>query len=198
MSSSLKDPTRTSFGKFLVINEACRGYNIEMKCQHFFSHSPFSPSTVSNDENRSLLLQLILYELIKANDSLKKTASHAVLPFDWSSKVGSANKVEEHASLLSFAFPELLSDAQLFINTLHLPCKELVSSLEPFIMVCQESESLLLFLIKHQKFLNIKSVLDKLSPKGEKNLKMVVKARYKKRGFLISKWKHSNDKHLNF
>jgi|GEM_PF-1423623 len=163
--------------------------------QLFFFHSPFSPENISENENAALLLQLILNELIKSGLNLNKGSPQPFFPFNWNSKITMTSKMMEHASLLGLAFPQFSKEAQQFANNLHLPCKELIHFLEPFIVACKENENVLLFLVKHQKFLNIKSILDKIFPEGQKKLKMAIRKRYKKRGFLVSKWKRS---HSNF
>jgi hypothetical protein len=157
--------------------------------QSFF-HSPFSPSTVAKDEGPALLLQFILRELIRSDGQLSATPAPQSAPFDWAWKHGAAYKVREHALLLSYAFPELAAEAEIFTNHLHDTCHKLFSLLEPFISACQQNEKLLYFLLKHQKVAHIKSILDKICPEGLEKLKIDIILHYQKRGFYPSKWIH--------
>jgi len=156
--------------------------------KQLFFHSPFSPSTVAKGQAPALLLQFILRELIRSSEHLTQTASFQMVPFDWATKQGSANKVQEFALLLPIAFPELAQEAVLFSKQLHSPCVELFALLEPFIRASQKSENLLYFLLKHQKSPSIKLMLDKICPEGIDQLKMDIVHQYQKRGFYPSKW----------
>jgi hypothetical protein len=156
--------------------------------QQLFFHSPFSPNTVAKGEAPALLLQFILRELLRAPKYLTETAPFRMVPFDWASKQGSANKMREFALLLPFAFPELASEAAHFANHLHSPCVELFALLEPFIKASQKSENLLYFLLKHQKSPTIKLMLDKICPEGLDQVKVDIVLQYQKRGFYPSKW----------
>lgn len=109
-------------------------------------------------------------------------------PYDWARKQGSAHKVQEFASLLPIAFPELAQEAAQFALKLHAPCTELFTLLEPFIQAIQKNENLLYFLLKHQNYPNIKLMLNKICPEGLDQLKMEIILQYQKRGFYPSKW----------
>jgi hypothetical protein len=158
--------------------------------QQLFFHSPFSLASIVKNESPSLLLQLIVRELIASKEYLIETPTDNIAPFSWASKAGTKNKVQEHAQLLEAAFPELAKQAKKFLNSLDKSCSELIAHLEPFILACKDNENLLFFLVKHQKSLGIKSILDKICPDGLAKLKTKIAARYKKRGFHISKWTH--------
>lgn len=106
-----------------------------------FYHSPFSPKTVATEEGASLLLQFILSEFL--NGPLKESPHKTFTPFDWSTEIGSYNKVQEHAQLLIHAFPSLVEEARSFANS---PCLPL---LKPFVQACKGSPHLLSFLRKH-------------------------------------------------
>jgi hypothetical protein len=156
--------------------------------QQLFYHSPFTAVSVSEGENPALLLQLIIHELIQEKNHLIETATFDFAPFSWATKPGSKNKVQEHAILLAYAFPNLVAEAKIFQNSLDLTCRELFVSLEPFILACKNNENLLLFLVKQQKSLGIKSILDKICPDGLAKLKKTIASKYEQRGFQISKW----------
>jgi hypothetical protein len=158
-----------------------------MTGQQLFFHSPFSPSTVAKGQAPALLLQFMIRELIRSPE-LKKSSAPQLAPFDWAWKQGSFHKMQEFASLLPYAFPELADKAAEFANQLHSPCVELFALLEPFIKASQKSENLLYFLMKHQKSPTIKLMVDKLSPDGLDQLKKDIVLQYQKRGFYPSKW----------
>jgi len=148
-----------------------------------YMFSPFSPETVSQGAGPALLLQMILKELVEENGVLKQTTSTAMRPFEWAEKAGSYNKVFEHASLLPFAFPSLKKEAGLFAASLDKPCNTLIALLKPFILACKNNENLLYFLFQHQKNSAVKALLVKIAPAGIEKLKVIVAAKYRKRGF---------------
>lgn len=154
--------------------------------QYFYT--PFSAVSVVQGENPSLLLQFIIFELLKSKQSLTETTILDIAPFGWAIKPGSKNKIAEYGLLLPVAFPHLANEAEQFLKCLERSCAELLCHLEPFIFACQENENLLFFLVKHQKSLSIKSILDRICPEGVAKLKTTIAAQYKKRGFHISKW----------
>lgn len=156
--------------------------------KQLFFHSPFSPTTVAKGQAPELLLQFILRELLRSNEYLSRTTAFQIVPFDWATKQGSANKIQEYALLLPLAFPELVQEAAVFSKQLHSPCAELFVLLEPFIKASQKSENLLYFLMKHQKSPSIKLMLDKICPEGLDQIKMDIVLQYQKRGFYPSKW----------
>jgi hypothetical protein len=153
-----------------------------------YMFSPFSPETVRQGQGPALLVQFILKELLEETGCLRKTTSIAMRPFEWAEKAGSYNKIAEHASLLPFAFADLVNEAKHFINSLHKPCSELIELLEPFIIACKDNENLLYFLLQRQKSVAVKAVLDKISPEGVEKLKAAALAKYHKRGFLLAQW----------
>lgn len=153
-----------------------------------YIYSPFSPETVSNGQGPALLLQLILKELLGKGRFLEKTTFSAMRPFDWAEKAGSYNKVQEHASLLPFAFSHLRKEIQAFVSHLEEPCDKLLKLMVPFIWECKENENLIYFLLKYQKHTVIKSLLVKLSPQGLKMTKAMAVSKYRKRGFKLPLW----------
>jgi hypothetical protein len=127
-------------------------------------YSPFCPKSVAEGQGPAILLQLILYELIHAkNVVLEETPSVSCGPFPWSQKVGSRNKVHEHAALLGYAFPHFKGEAFRFQESLHIPCKQLFWLLEPFFIACKGNRYLLNFLHQHQTVPEIQSILKWMS-----------------------------------
>jgi hypothetical protein len=155
--------------------------------QQPFFHSPLSPTFFPQEKGQALLLQFIIHELLEA-EYLVQTPKITFTPYDWAAKSGTKNKTHEFALLLEIAFPELKERAKTFLKSLEKPCSELLTDLEPFIFACSQNENLLLFLVKHQKSLSIKSILDRICPEGLSALKKTILSQYKKRGFRISKW----------
>jgi hypothetical protein len=156
--------------------------------QQLFFYSPFSPSTAASGQAPALLLQFMIRELLRSADRLTLSSPPQIAPFDWAWKHGSAHKMQEFASLLPIAFPELAQEAAEFANNLHSPCMELIARLEPFIQTSRTNENLLYFLLKHQKSPTIKLMLDKICPQGLDQLKKDIVLQYQKRGFYPSKW----------
>lgn len=151
------------------------------------SFTPFTFETVSLENNRSLLLQCIIYEMIQAKDYLQETFSPDITPFNWTCKRGSANKIQDYSLLLPFAFPDLVLEAHHFYQSIHTQsCEYLFSLIEPFMHSCGENENLLFFLYRHQNRLNIKSILDKMFPQGLDELKVLIIKKYADRGFIFS------------
>ena len=71
-----------------------------------------------------------------------------------------------------------------------LEIKNLYIDLEPFIASCSKSETLLLFLVKHESEINeladpesLTSLLTKLFPRGLEQVAHIIKRQYKDRGF---------------
>src|SRR5579872_5725849 len=111
-----------------------------------YLYSPFSPSNISQGRNPILLIQFILEDLLSLRRENKK-AHDVFLPFDFSEPVSPRYKVSEHAHLLPLAFPELSKEAEIFLQSLHLPRKKLALLLDPFIRACLPDENLILFLL---------------------------------------------------
>ncbi len=155
--------------------------------QKLFFHSPLSPISFSQKESPSLLLRLIIHELIQA-DYLIETPPLDLAPFSWATKAGSKNKIQEYVSLLTTAFPHLAKESKKIEANLDQPCNKLVSYLEPFITACRTNENLLFFLLKHEKSVSIKSILDKICPGQLTELRKTITHQYKKRGFRIPRW----------
>lgn len=152
-----------------------------MPYSDIYLYSPLSIKTVQEGHNRALLLQFILSELFHAMDAGKKEdplefvfASPACFfPTDWSYEVGCLNKIGEHAELLPYAFPKLQEDIHTFRSSLdtalvdvysrkkdqkNIPPEEMQEQLhelyqliKPFLVVCKNSENLLLFLFKNRE-----------------------------------------------
>ncbi len=153
-----------------------------------FLYSPFSSSIVVEKNNDSLLLIFILKELVKSQDGLNRDVPLSYGPFDWTGKGTSLQKLREHFSLLPIAFPELSHK----IPSLEQPVQEIINSLEPFILACAENENLLLFLVKHQKELAVKPILDRICPEGLEALKEKIAVGFRKRGYPFTRWTHSS------
>ncbi|NGX39235.1 MAG: hypothetical protein KR126chlam1_00558 [Chlamydiae bacterium] len=179
-------------------------------------HSPFTSKTVSESQNRSLLLQFLLAEILSAvgainrDEPQEKIFSEPVLlfPFAWSRSIGSLNKIEEHAKLLSFAFPKQEENALSFIHSV-LQLEEKISGedlltkeemtnefrklyiqLDPFLLSCCKSETLLLFLLLNREKIdalaspeNLSSLIARMLPKGIESLATIICREYKNRGF---------------
>lgn len=144
-------------------------------------YSPFSIKTVSEDQNRALLLQFILTELLNAKDVSEKndplefvfSSPACFFPNDWSYEIGCLNKIYEHSTLLEYAFPEFpeqITAFKVYLDnilssimqhkknkteidnaTLFTYFKELYAYLDPLLISCRDNEGLLLFLLKNQK-----------------------------------------------
>ncbi|MBY0528842.1 MAG: hypothetical protein K2P51_01480 [Rhabdochlamydiaceae bacterium] len=140
------------------------------------SFSPFSSHTVSEDHNRSLLLQFILNELFSLYTHLSQDLAlpslvekeARILPFDWALEQGPLNRMSEYLSMLPLAFPQrvrLVKSAQKCLNALiHslrkknlekdlkiAQLKNLHQIMEQLIAECEEDENLSLFLLKHKQ-----------------------------------------------
>lgn len=149
-----------------------------MPCSPIYLHSPFSAQTVQERQNRALLLQFMLSELLQCRNANTQThplkfvfsAPACFFPFDWSQDVGHLNKLAEHTTLLIHAFSDMEKAVDAFAATLHpildevaelrrtqsVLCpstftanlRELYNGLKPFLIACKESENLVLFLLK--------------------------------------------------
>ncbi len=152
---------------------------------HAFLYSPLSVQTVNEKNNPVLLLLFILKELMKNPGGIKEE-EHRIGPFEWITKGTSSQKLREHFFLLPHAFPELAT----MIPPLHLSTQELISQMEPFIWACKESENLLLFLVRHQKDLALKPILDRICPEGLGAVKEKIANGFRKRGYPFTRWTH--------
>lgn len=153
-----------------------------------YLYSPFSPHNVSQGRNPILLLQFLLEDLLKVKREHKK--SHVVfLPYDFSVAASPRYKVSEHADLLPLAFLQLKKESQHFLQNLHLPRKQLVLLLAPFVQACMHDENLLFFLLQRKQFPEIADLLSHITPLitkgGAKALWKIVKARYADRKFSL-------------
>ncbi len=157
-----------------------------------YFYSPFSSTTVADNNNPSLILLLILKELVKNPHGLTEGPAPLHTPFDWAFKSPSAPKVREHLSLMPIAFPALASHIPSLFQNLHRPAREVVLLLEPFILACESNENLLLFLIRHQNELAVKPILDKICPEGLNLLKERIAVRFRQRGYHFTRWTHSS------
>lgn len=172
--------------------------------QNIFFHSPFSAVTVQSDQNRSLILQFILSEIfhsLKApNIESIFSASRPLFPYDWAKQIGHWNKMQEHAILLTHAFPsfpetakfveEAVSKAPREMQEVRLFLKNLYFVLEPLIEICKENENLILFLLKHQKEIDdlkaphtLKSLLLNIYPNGLAAMGQQLAENFQRRGF---------------
>ena len=147
--------------------------------------SPFSPQALGERENRGLLVQFLLFELIAARQAVQSGALDRILtphlrffPYDWSLKTGYLNKIQEHALFLEKSFPDRARGVKKFRTTLtktvlslarqkqvtgekiEHSLRALYTAMMPLIEACKENENLLLFLLKNR------SALDMLNGKG--------------------------------
>lgn len=176
-----------------------------MPYEDIYLYSPLSNKTVTQGHNRALLLQFILSELFCAlhakNLEFVFSSPACFFPYDWCYEVGCLNKVTEHARLLSTAFPELATEIDPFHTALdeiiQKKEKELLSDLsllfillEPFIISCHQSESLLLYLLKHKDEIDVLAqpqclthLLKKMDPNGLEAISQLMQREFKARGF---------------
>lgn len=191
-----------------------------MAYSEIYLYSPLSPYTVCEGQNRALLLQFILSEIYHAKDAHQKddplefvfSSPACFFPYDWSCEVGSLNKIQEHAQLLEYAFPELqeateqlhacLDEAlkhvtmhrhlneEISSEELRRDLSELVRNLQPFIAICKENENLLLFLLKNADEFeelcgqgSLNELLKRLFPEGLEKIAHLLRQGYQSRGF---------------
>lgn len=164
-----------------------------MAYSDIYLYSPLSVKTVAEGHNRALLLQFILSELLHAMDAKNQeyvfTSPACFFPYDWSYEVGCLNKMSEHARLLPSAFPELPKEILAFQTALEqaIETREnfnlLFTLLEPFLIACKQSESLLLFLLRHHEEIDVTALLKKMAPKGLEELSHLMQREFKNRGF---------------
>lgn len=147
-----------------------------------YFYSPLSPSTVVEKNQPALLVLFILKELFKD----AQTPESGLFP--WTMQGTQIQKLREHFSLLPYAFPELASQ----VPMLDRPIQELFSLLESFIWACKENENILLFLVRHQKELAVKQLLDRICPEGLDVIKEKIAAGFRKRGYHFTRWTHSS------
>ena len=160
---------------------------------HTFLYSPLSVQTANDKNNPVLLLLFILKEFVKNPEGFKEDGHPRIGPFEWTAKGSSAQKLREHFSLLPHAFPQLASFTPTF--NFNLSTQELITHLEPFIWACKESENLLLFLVRHQKDLALKPILDRICPEGLDAVKEKIARGFRKRGYPFTRWTHSSKTH---
>lgn len=164
-----------------------------MPYSDIYLYSPLSIKTVAEGNNRALLLQFILSEIFHAMDAKNLesvfTSPACFFPYDWSYEVGCLNKVCEHARLLSSAFPEMPEEILAFQTALEQVIKTrenfnlLYTLLEPFLIECRHSESLLLFLLKHHDEIDVTALLKKMAPNGLETLSHLMQREFANRGF---------------
>lgn len=120
-----------------------------------FIYSPFSMHTIWEESSRSLLLQFILTEiLIGQTQETPYVAPAIFFPFDWAHEAGALNKIEEHAYLLSYAFPDMEKEIARFKKALNKQCfRQLTQQIKPFITSCKKSKALQYFLEKNKNAL---------------------------------------------
>jgi hypothetical protein len=177
--------------------------------------SLFSPQALSEIENRGLLVQFLLFELIEAVKSVQTGKPEAVIsshprffPYDWSSKIGYLNKVQEHALFLKKSFPDhaksvknfekvlsktlasLLGKKKIQPRQLETSLLSIYTALEPLIEACRENENLLFFLLKNHQTIDaltrkgyFSDFLQKMHPSGLESLGEKMCDQYHQRGF---------------
>ncbi len=188
-----------------------------MPYSEIYLYSPLSPKTVCEGQNRALLLQFILSEIFHAKDAHQKddplefvfTSPACFFPYDWSCEVGCLNKIQEHAGLLEYAFPNLQEATEQFHNHLdqilatviaHGRAGEEISTgalraalsqiyryLQPFLIAEKESENLVLFLLKNADEINelddFQSLLKRMFPEGLESITHLMRQHYQSRGY---------------
>lgn len=147
--------------------------------ERLYFYSPFSETNITEGNNRSLLLQFILTEILQSSllpmeyldkySSALQTAPR--LPPALFHETSSFNKIQEHAALLPFAFPLKKIESSIFSHVLSTAIylkeqrhskknletdlmhhfKQLIFLLEPFIEECKDDASLLFFLLRRHK-----------------------------------------------
>ncbi|MBS0630052.1 MAG: hypothetical protein JSS30_07530 [Verrucomicrobia bacterium] len=200
-----------------------------MPYSDIYLYSPLSVKTVRY--NQPLLLQFILSELFHAMDADKKdhplefvfSSPACFFPYDWSYEVGCLNKINEHAELLPHAFPDYPEEVEAFRVTLGEILSKIINQkeqnkpisktellvdlnllftlLEPFLIACNQSEHLLLFLLKHNEEIDelakLATLLKKMAPEGLKNMAELMQREFKNRGFhaLLPEIQHLVSRH---
>ena len=177
-------------------------------CNVFF-FSPFSHERASNGNNRSLVLQFILSELLASFEEMQKPTPAKVLtldpcffPFDWAKETGSLNRMKEHLRLLPYAFPQFADSLQGFKRDFESKCRQLLlekkinkkdtlaflhecyDALMPFLLECKNDGTLILYLLKnHTRAQKLGLTFPILEKNEHKHIKDLVIKQYEKRGF---------------
>ncbi len=151
-----------------------------------FLYSPLSFSNAAEKNHPALLILFILKELVK-NSRGPVQGEPLLGPFDWTVPGSSHQKLQEYFSLLPVAFPDLASK----VPSLNHSNKKIFTLLEPFIMACASNENILLFLIRHQKELAVKPLLDRICPEGLDAIREKIAAGFRKRGYYFTRWTHA-------
>ena len=173
--------------------------------------SLFSPQAISDRQNRELLLQFLISEILQAHrtyqqegDSLLVLSPHPRLfPYDWATTPGFLNKAYEHSLLLAQCFPDHIpsvkkinnkftetlnnsknkTDAKLILQTLY-------SLIEPLIEACKTNENLLFFLLKNRETIDslmqqghLSKFLHRIHPNSLEILGEKMCDQYHQRGF---------------
>ncbi len=155
-----------------------------------YFYSPFCAKTVAEGHNPSLLMQFILKEIVRNPDGVIEENFNQWGPFGWSESKPHTQKLREYFSLLPLAFPDLTAP----ILTLGGKVKDLIPLLEPHILAESQNESLLLFLVRHEKELAVKPLLCKICPEGTEAIKERIAQGFRKRGYHFTRWTHSSKK----
>ena len=140
------------------------------------STSVFSPQTISERQNRELLLQFLLSEILEAYKAYRNKSEWKEIlsphprffPYDWATSPGFLNKAYEHSLLLAKCFPDHLAlvknfekhftqtliawdkEATIPFERCEMALQTCYSLIEPLIEVCKENENLLFFLLKNR------------------------------------------------
>ena len=158
----------------------------DMQTKTYF-HSPFSEITVLKGTNRFLLVQFILTEIFQSvlspteyfNNQLGPSKTATKLSLSLFLDSSSFSRLQEHATLLPFAFPKKKPEAAIFSHLLSLAFQKLQNApkktteikefgvelrnhleqmiflLEPFIEECKNDESFLFFLLNRHKEISL-------------------------------------------
>ena len=180
------------------------------------TYSLYSPQMLAKVEHRGLLLQFLISDLIEAVKAYKKGAPWSqilsthpcFIPYDWGNHTGYLNKIQEHAILMCSSFPKhkrhinqfekaleknihsLSQHKEILSDTFLKAIREIYLALERFLLVCNENENLILFLLKNKEEIDqimgkghLRKFLEKMHPEGLEKLGEKMCDRYHQRGF---------------
>lgn len=202
LSISLSREKKVEQIGFMCHNLHAMGYT------DIYLYSPLSSQSVDTLERRSLLLQFSIRELFRTLKSGEKkdpvgfilSEPPSFFPYERSYEVGCLNKLSEHLKLFRHAFPKMveeLASLKKAFEEAHQQCSEwkekgqstpelaplqsLMQAFQPFLSACNESESLLFFLLKHQADMEILSL--KMEEIDLGDWKKQLRMGFEKRGF---------------
>jgi len=172
--------------------------------KHLYFHSPFSETYLYEERDRSLLLSFILSELEICSTTMTNNWTFSLSSLCEKTYDAPLNRLQEHARLLAYAFPEHKKEGQELQEMIsHLtsslvyrcffPPEEYLQKLfillDPFIQICKQEVNFLFFLLDHyhkiQAFTPL-NYLDKLfhslHPEGLNKLQKNLCDHFQKKG----------------